>query len=518
MFKKAISTTAAVLLFSAVSCSLFGAQEKIKARIKAEALRVKVGEQVKFDGRASTPGNSKEFHALYWDFNDMDQVDVDAIGDTVSNSFNHTGSYTVRLTVENHIGERDQAEVSVEVLPDIDTGPSITDYFEGGKTGVILNTDETFAFRLEWGNQFYFRVDNAKGSRISLRIYGYGPKRLIPLSVSPYQDDYAFNDSFQVMVNTDYQNPDWKVLAGAEHIYNPEDESLLIRFTPQAESVYLAWSIPYTLRNLNAFIERWEDHPDFYLSPIGLSVEGRPLYHITISDSEVPDDKKKVIWITGTQHGYEMAAGPVCEGIAEALLAQGDSAAELRRKYVYQLVPLVNPDAVARGGYRYNMHDVDLNRNWDNLKLKPWDNEISEPEVAAVKRILDEWVADGGGLDMFFDFHCLTALSGSLLMIMAGQDSIPPEIAREEERFMNDFFSRSYVWRLSKNKSTADACGMVSDYYAESTGVLSFTSEHCIGWVTKKGQPKQRSTPAFWRELGRDYVKTIRDYFDSTTE
>jgi len=518
MLKRSIWLSACAVCLSAVVSFLAGAEQRVKARITAGALRVKVGECVLFDGRGSTPGNSMQMHALYWDFNDRDQVNVNAMGDTVSHCFNHTGAFTVRLTVENELGERDQAEVAVEVLPDENSGPSITDNFEGGRTGLFLSTEETFAFRLEWGNQFYFRIDNAAGRQISLRIFGYGPKRKVPLSVTPYQDDFTFNEDFQAMVNTDYQNPNWEVLTDAEYSYNPEDESMLIRFTPQAESVYLAWASPYTMRNLNAFIERWEDHPDFYLHPIGLSVEGRPLYQITISDSKTDDSEKKVIWITGIQHGYEMAAGPVCEGLAETLLAPGDSAAELRERFVYHLVPMVNPDAVARGGYRYNMHDVDLNRNWDDLKLSPWDREIGEPEVAAVKRAVRNWVDGGGGLDMFFDFHCLTVLSKNLLMIMATPDSIPSKVAEAQERFVRDFFSKRYVWRVSKGSSTGGASSMISDLYVESTGVLSFTSEHCLGRIQPKDKPMVRATPALWKVLGADYVKTIREYFESTVD
>jgi murein tripeptide amidase MpaA len=65
------------------------------------------------------------------------------------------------------------------------------------------------------------------------------------------------------------------------------------------------------------------------------------------------------------------------EGITEALLEDSDSAKAVRSKFIYQIVPLMNPDAVHRGGYRYNMHDVDLNRNWDNEQKDPWDRPLS---------------------------------------------------------------------------------------------------------------------------------------------
>ena len=59
---------------------------------------------------------------------------------------------------------------------------------------------------------------------------------------------------------------------------------------------------------------------------------------------------------------------------------------------------------------------------------------------------------------------------------------------------------------------------MISDLYAESTGVLSFTSEHCLGRITPKDKPMVRSTPALFKKLGADYVETIREYFDSIEE
>ena len=71
---------------------------------------------------------------------------------------------------------------------------------------------------------------------------------------------------------------------------------------------------------------------------------------------------------------------------------------------------------------------------------------------------------------------------------------------------------------ISKNSSTGGACGAISEMYAESTGVLSFTAEHCLGRITPKGKPMVRAAPELWRALGADYVRTIKEYFDSIAE
>jgi len=512
-----IGSAGAFVFLICGSLALFGAEELIKAKIDASRLRVRLGEPVIFDSGASTAGEDAEFFGFYWDFNDMDGVRVDSQEPKVSHVFNRTGAYTVKLTVENDQGERDEASVSVEVLPDTDSGPAITDNFQGGKTGLFIDSEETFAFRLEWGGQFYFRIDNCKNKPVSLKIFGYGPNRNQLESVTPYLDDYSFDEKFTLMYSTDYQNHEWQPLTDAEYAYDEQSASLTASFTPAAESVYLAWAVPYTMRHLESLIDRSKGDPRFSVETIGLSVEGRPIYAITVTDPKTDDEDKKVVWITGTQHAYEMAAGPVCDGIVATLLEDSDSSKAVLKNYVYRMVPIMNPDGVMHGGYRYNMHDIDLNRNWDEDAPNPWDREISEPEVASVKWAIEEWVSSGNGLDFYFDFHCLTALSNNLLMIKAAPDSIPPPIAAEQDRFVREFFARKYVWRISESESVGSANGYVSDLYAARTGVLSFTSEHALGFITPAGAGAEpvRSTPAHWRRLGADYVWTIREYFES---
>ena len=491
------------------------ADQRVKARIGVDRQRVKVGEAVHFSATASLAGKGAELVAAFWDFDDLDQVGVDALGDSVSHVYNHTGAYSVRLTVENNIGERDQATAFVEVLPDTDQGPLITDNFAGGKTGVFFASPETFAFRLEWGGQFYFRLDNCRNMPVSLKIEGYGPNRLQLPSVTPYSDDYSFDSLFTLMMNSDYLEPDWQPLSGAKYAYDENSATLTVNFTPDRQPLYLACASPYTPARLEALLDRWEDRPEFAWRTIGLSAESRPIYAITLTDQKSENKDKKSVWIIGTQHAYEMAGPSVCEGLISTLLEDSDSARSMLRDYVFNLVPMVNPDGVTHGGYRYNMHNVDLNRNWDNQAPNPWDRTISEPEVASVKRALRDWVDSGGGLEMFFDFHCLTAIAGDLLLIKAQPDSIPEPIKAAEDRFAREFFAKKYVLRISESDFIGSSDSWVSHEYAADTGVLSFTSEHSLGWVTRAGGKPFRSTPAFWRELGGYYVWTIRNYFAS---
>ncbi|MBW7997472.1 MAG: PKD domain-containing protein [Candidatus Glassbacteria bacterium] len=505
---------ALLLLLGAVSV-VSAADELIKARFTVDRHSVRIGEQVNFDAGISSPGEEREMSTYYWQFSGMDRVGVDIHGEQVTHVFNHTGAYTVRLIVENDIGERDQAVAFVEVLPDTDDGLSITSNFEGGKTGVLMASEHDFCFRLEWGGQFYFRLDNCAGKPVSLKIIGYGPNRLQLPSVTPYARDYSFDEKFVMMASTDYMAPDWQPLEDARYTYDEETASLVVEFTPSANSVYLAWAPVYTPGRLEEMLDRWEDREEVEISIIGLSVEGRPVYSMIVTGTDGELEDKKVIAITGNQHAYEMAAGWVIEGIMETLFADNDSSRAMLEQCVFVMVPMVNPDGVFRGGYRYNMNDIDLNRNWNDEALNDWDSALPEPEVATAQRFLREWMADVGRMDFFFDFHCLTAIANNLLMIRAGLDSIQVEVREAQEKF-TDLFSKRWQWRRGIDDGlSGGACGWAAEMWAREYGVKSFTPEHCLGWIRRAGGEPMKARPELWRELGADYVWVLREFFRS---
>ncbi len=510
-----ISFTSTLLACLFLTSYLQAGRIDTHAEISASRLKARVGEEVRFSAAASRAGQDSELTGYSWDFNEMDLVPVDSMGREVTRVFNKTGAYTVKLTVEDNLGRRDEAFCSVEVMPDSDAGPSITSNFQGGRTGTFFAAPETFAFRLEWGNQFYFRLDNCRGREVSLRIVGYGPDRKQIPSVTPYSDDHTFDERFTLMYSTNYQSQNWKPYEKAAYSYESDSASLTVSFIPDTDSIYFAWAVPWTMRNLQEFLDRWEGSEYFSWRTIGSSVEGRPITALTVTDFSVDHKQKKAIWITGTQHAYEMAAGPVTEGIVSRLLDGSASSDDLLKNYVYNIIPLVNPDGVTRGGYRYNMHDIDLNRNWDSVKGDDWDSKVSEPEVACVKDAISGWVEAYGTLDLFFDFHCLTAIAENLLMIKASPVSIPEPVKKEQDRFVSDFLQKRWVFRESESLDAGNGNGYVADKYAAKTGVISFTPEHCLGFISTRGGEMERATPALFRRLGADYVELIDEYFKS---
>ena len=76
--------------------------------------------------------------------------------------------------------------------------------------------------------------------------------------------------------------------------------------------------------------------------------------------------EKPVIFFSARVHPGEVQASHVLNGIVDFIFSKTEQASILLEKYVFKIIPLVNPDGVARGYYRLDTHNHNLNRFYLN--------------------------------------------------------------------------------------------------------------------------------------------------------
>eukprot|EP00953_Heterococcus_sp_UTEX-ZZ885_P012636 7239-Heterococcus_DN1.PRE.1 len=97
-------------------------------------------------------------------------------------------------------------------------------------------------------------------------------------------------------------------------------------------------------------------------------------------------------------HPGETPASWMMRGMLDFLTGPTQEARLLRSLFVFRIVPMLNPDGVARGNNRCSLAGVDLNRQW----RRP--NKVLHPTVHQLKQVIKQ-EQSRRGVAMFIDLH-----------------------------------------------------------------------------------------------------------------
>lgn len=268
--------------------------------------------------------------------------------------------------------------------------------FEGGCLGQIQKVSDSH-FRLavkgesdqdhrnRQANWYYFRVDGASSQPLTLDMvnlpgeYNYKPNR-----------GAVTKDTPPVI---SYDGVHWEHVKTFE--YDPKEPKLILHIRPQKATFWVAHCAPYTNQTLAKLRREIHNSPDFHEQTIGKTVGGRDLLLWTITHGD--NKSKKTIWLMFRQHSWESGSSWVGEGAIRTLLS--DESRKLREEVIWKIIPLCDPDGVARGGVRFNANGFDLNRNWDLV------DPIKMPEITAQRNTVKQWLEGGNHIDLLLSLH-----------------------------------------------------------------------------------------------------------------
>ena len=130
--------------------------------------------------------------------------------------------------------------------------------------------------------------------------------------------------------------------------------------------------MPYTFTDLKNYLDRLEKLKGVggFLTRNELcrTLAGNKWEYLTITTKGLPGDttRKKGVFLSARVHPGETGASWMMEGVINFLTSNTQEAQILRDKFVFKIVPMLNPDGVVHGNYRCSLAGCDLNRRWKN--------------------------------------------------------------------------------------------------------------------------------------------------------
>lgn len=186
-------------------------------------------------------------------------------------------------------------------------------------------------------------------------------------------------------------NSGWERLNKSDILIKNDGKNVFINFYPSKEAQYIS--------SQELITEDW--YEDWYKilkkskflksRIIGYSVQNRPIKAF-FSNENI---NNPYIFILGRQHPPEVSSVFAIKSFVNELIGNINLSEEFLSKYNIFFVPLMNPDGVEKGFWRYNYNKKDLNRDWDNF---------FQPETNSVKNFLDN-LKNRNQPILYIDFH-----------------------------------------------------------------------------------------------------------------
>jgi hypothetical protein len=270
--------------------------------------------------------------------------------------------------------------------------------FDGGSLGKIERVSDTH-FRLaaqgesdqdhrnRQANWYYFRVDNAPLKPLTFDIVN------LPGEYNYKPNQGAITRDTPPVIS--YDGTHWEHVTTFD--YDPQEPKLILHIEPRGKSFWIAHCPPYTNETLARLRNAIKSHPDFHEESIGKTAGGRDITLWTITHGA--GENKKTIWLMFRQHSWESGSSWVGEGAIRTLLGATAESKDLRDRVIWKIIPLCDPDGVARGGVRFNVNGYDLNRNWDVV------DPIKMPEITAQHKAIGQWLKAGNHIDLLLSLH-----------------------------------------------------------------------------------------------------------------
>ena len=372
-------------------------------------------------------------------------------------------------------------------------GIKVDNLMPGGNIEFVRAEDETIVLRNEmrdtegWWYWWAFRVRGAAGRRCVFRF-----------EKNRGWDENVSNRGACVSLD-----------GGCTWSYTEREpfspQQFTYTFPKDANEVWFAMSVPYGLREWEAFVGRHRNEAALRLGTLCASRHGRavPLARIGSVGARYR------VFLSSRHHCAETSATFVLEGVLEGALAQDALGDWFRRNVEIVCVPMMDLDGVVEGDQGKHRAPHDYNRDY---------TEFIWPETRAVRDLL----TDGRKVDAFIDFHCPHYNDPRIHLMMcragrteANQDALAALVEKNAKGLVYRR-KNNYPWGDTWNCDRLYATGVSSTIWATRLPGIRFSGCYEIPFSDTRedrtGPAGAPITPENCRAFGRSVAQSLREF------
>ena len=325
------------------------------------------------------------------------------------------------------------------------------------------------------------------------------PEHAPPINPSPwYAFRYTANGTEGISVRLDY--------VSARHRYSPKlirgasvasipvevsDDGTSARMNlPPGEGLVAAQEL-FDLERHERLVDRLARLPRAQRFELGRSLDDRTISAVRIGNPTA----QSLVVLLGRQHPPEVTGAIAMEAFLLELAELVESGRLTAGGVQFLVLPLLNPDGVARGHWRANRGAKDLNRDW---------GDFSEPETRAVNSWLEALPQTVRPIAML-DFHS----TNRNLFYVQGEE----ETDDHEERFLAGWLAgkervtTGYTFSIERRNANPGS-GTAKNWFHQTYDIPAYTYE--VGDDTDR-EAIQRSAQSLARSFAVQIEKLALD-------
>ena len=291
--------------------------------------------------------------------------------------------------------------------------------------------------------------------------------------------------------------------------------SFMLQFPHAQDTVYLAHCYPYRYSDMMLDLERIRQDPKrarwMTQKILCHTLAGNEVPLLTITSPKTVTDmyRKQVVVLTSRVHPGESPASWIMRGIIHYLTGDTEAAEDLRKTFIFKIVPMLNPDGVIVGNTRCNLAAADLNRQYKHCVKEAF------PTVHYVKEMMEKLVADDVRITLYCDLH---AHSRKYNVFMYGCEN-----RKKSHMYLKEQIFPYMLGKNAKDRFHFEDCKFTVTRDKAATGrvvfknlgiVNSFTLEASYGGSSLGNKAYSHFSSRDYENMGRYFCETLLDFND----